>query len=143
MKVNTNHAVYKEHDAACSQPQLILMIYDGAIRYTKEAAEHMQAKRWAEKGIAIDSAFACIAELRRALNMRDGGDVAESLDKMYDFLCTKLTIGNLEKDIDQFNQIVKCLEVLRGAWQDAFDQMKRDGQFAESKLPETYAVSVP
>jgi flagellar secretion chaperone FliS len=140
MKINTNHAVYKEHDATCSQAQLVLMIYDAAIRYTREAANLMMANRWAEKGKAVESAHECLAELRRSLNTKEGGEVAASLDKMYDLLSTKLLYGNVTKDVDQFYQIVKSLETLRDAWKESFDRLKQEGYFAESKMPETYAV---
>jgi flagellar protein FliS len=136
MKANSSHTAYKQQDAACSQPQLILMIYDAAIRFTREAAAHLAAGRWAEKGQAVESAYECIAELRRALNLKEGGEVAVSLDRMYDFLSTKLALGNAGKDPAQFQQITASLEILREAWQDAFEQLKREGHFAESTAQE-------
>jgi flagellar secretion chaperone FliS len=134
MKLNSSHAVYKQADVACSQSQLVLMLYDAAIRYTREAAEHLRAQRWAEKGQAVDAAFECLAELRRGLDLIQGGEVARSLDRLYDFLATKLSFGNVQRDAGQFDQIVTSLESLRTAWCELFERLRREGKLAEASL---------
>ena len=75
MKLNSGHSLYQQADVACSTPQLTLMLYDGAIRYIREAVEHLRAGRLAEKGKAVESAFECILELRRGLDRTDGGEM--------------------------------------------------------------------
>jgi flagellar secretion chaperone FliS len=132
MKMNSTHSLYKQADVSCSQTQLVLMLYDGAIRYTREAAEHLRAQRWAEKGVAVEAAFECLAELRRGLNMNDGGEAATSLDRMYDFLSTKLTVGNAMRDADQFEQVTQSLTTLREAWIQLFEKLRAEGKLAET-----------
>jgi flagellar secretion chaperone FliS len=131
MKINSTHALYKEVDVSCSQTQLVLMLFDGAIRYTREAADHLRAQRWAEKGIAVDSALECVAELRRGLDLKNGGEAASSLDRMYDFLSTKLSVGNVTRDAGQFEQVVESLNSLREAWRDLFERLRVEGKLAD------------
>jgi flagellar protein FliS len=132
MKLNSEHTLYKQADVACSPPQLTLMLYDGAIRYLREAIEHLRAGRFAEKGKAIESAFECVLELRRGLNRSDGGETVEMLDRTYDMLGTKLTFGNASRDIAQLEQVVRSLESLREAWIQLFDRLRAEGKLAQT-----------
>jgi flagellar protein FliS len=132
MKLNTGHTLYKQADVACSPPQLTLMLYDGAIRYIREAVEHLRAGRLAEKGQAVESAFECLLELRRGLNRSDGGEMVETLDRTYDVLCTKLTIGNASRDVGQLEQVVRSLESLRAAWVQLFDRLRGEGKLTQT-----------
>lgn len=128
MKLNSTHSIYKQADVACSRPQLLLMLLDAASRYTREAAEHMRAQRWAEKGVAVEAAFQCLSELRNGLDHTEGGEAAVSLDRMYDFLITKLTVGNAAKDAAMFDQVVEAIQTLRQAWQELFSRLRAEGK---------------
>lgn len=132
MKLNSEHALYKQADVACSTPQLTLMLYDGAIRFVREAIDHIQAGRWPEKGRAVESAFECISELRRGLNREEGGEMVDTLDRMYDMLSTKLTLGNASRDIGQFEQVIRSLQSLRTAWSELFDRLRVDGKLKQT-----------
>ncbi|HEY3295792.1 MAG TPA: flagellar export chaperone FliS [bacterium] len=128
MKLNSTHTIYKEADVACSRPQLVLMLLDAAGRYSREAASHLRAERWAEKGQAVDAAFECLAELRKGLDMTAGGEAAANLDQMYDFLITKLTIGNASRDAAQFDQVAQAVQTLRDAWEQLFERLRAEGK---------------
>ncbi|MBK6766369.1 MAG: flagellar export chaperone FliS [bacterium] len=130
MKVAPSFTTYRSMDAACSAPQLVLMLCDGAIRYTREAAEHMHANRFAEKGKAIESAIECIGELRKTLNLADNTEIVRQLDQTYSFLATKLCIGNSSRDISQLHQVADALVQVRTGWDGLFQKLR-----AEGKLP--------
>lgn len=115
-------------DAACSTPQLVLMLCDGAIRYTREAAEHMHANHYAEKGQAIESAIECIGELRKTLNLSDNTDIVRQLDQTYSFLATKLCIGNSSRDISQLHQVADALVQVRAGWDGLFQKLREEGK---------------
>ena len=132
MKLNNGHTLYKQADVACSSPQLTLMLYDGAIRYIREAVEHLRAGRLAEKGTAVESAFECLLELRGGLNRAQGGEMVETLDRTYDMLCTKLTVGNAERDTGQLEQVIRSLESLRAAWIQLFDRLRGEGKLTQT-----------
>jgi flagellar secretion chaperone FliS len=133
MKINSTHNVYKQADVSCGTPQLVIMLYDGAIRYLKEASTHLRAGRMGEKGKAVDAAMECISELRCGLNRDAGGDAAQTLDRMYDFLSTKIVVGNAERNPEQFDQVVRSLESLRQAWIELFDRLRVEGKLSEEK----------
>jgi flagellar protein FliS len=132
MKVAPNFTTYRAMDAACSTPQLVLMLCDGAIRYTREAADHMHNNRWSEKGVAIESAIECIGELRKTLNVAEASDIVKQLDRTYSFLSTKLIIGNTRRDISQLHQVADALSQIRSGWADLFDRLKTEGALTPS-----------
>jgi flagellar protein FliS len=121
-------------DAACSTPQLVLMLCDGAIRYTREAADHMHANRWSEKGAAIESAIECIGELRKTLNVAEATDIVRQLDRTYSFLSTKLMIGNTRRDISQLHQVADALLQIRAGWAELFDKLKSEGALPSATM---------
>ncbi|MBK6909511.1 MAG: flagellar export chaperone FliS [bacterium] len=127
MKVAPNFSTYRVMDAACSTPQLVLMLCDGAIRYTREAADHMHHNRWTEKGQAIESAIECIGELRKTLNLSESSEIVRQLDNTYSFLSTKLTIGNAKRDISQLHQVADALAQIRTGWAELFERLKAQG----------------
>ncbi|MCB1059324.1 MAG: flagellar export chaperone FliS [Calditrichaeota bacterium] len=127
MKVAPNFSTYRTMDAACSTPQLVLMLCDGAIRYTREAADHMHNNRWSEKGAAIESAIECIGELRKTLNVAEATEIVRQLDQTYSFLSTKLMIGNTRRDISQLLQVADALSQIRSGWAELFDKLKTEG----------------
>lgn len=134
MKVAPNFSTYRSMDVACSTPQLVLMLCDGAIRYTREAAEHMHENRWSEKGVAIESAIECIGELRKTLNATENSDIVKQLDRTYSFLSTKLIIGNTRRDISQLHQVADALAQIRSGWADLFDKLKSEGAMPTASM---------
>jgi flagellar secretion chaperone FliS len=132
MKLDSSHTLYKQADAACSPSQLVLMLCDGVARYAHEAADHLRAERWPEKGKAVDAAYECLVQLRRGLDLAAGGESARSIDRMYDFLSTKLSLGNAARDPDQLDQVAATMHELRETWQQLFDRLKAEGKLVES-----------
>jgi flagellar protein FliS len=130
MKLNSSHTLYKQVDVACSAPQLVLMLLDAAGRYTREAAEHLRAQRWQEKGQAVESALECLGQLRQGLDVTSGGESAIAVDRMYDFLKTKLTVGNVTRDAAQFDQVAEAIQGLRQTWEDLFERLRAEGKLA-------------
>jgi flagellar protein FliS len=102
------------------QKQLILMVYDAAARFCREARGAMTRGDVHHKGKAIQRAYDCIAELRRSLNLEAGGEVAENLNKLYAFLGHQLTIANLNDDTEVMDSVITVLTDLRGTWAEAF-----------------------
>ena len=134
MKLNSTHTIYKEADVSCSRPQLVLMLLDAAGRYTREAADHLRAEHWAEKGYAVDAAFECLSELRYGLDHESGGEAAAALDRMYDFLITKLTLGNAARDPEQFDQVAQAIQTLRQSWEELFERLRTEGKLKSERV---------
>ncbi len=121
---------YTEYEAVqfntAGQPQLILMTYDGAIRFAKEARKRILVDDAQGKGLCIDRAFAAIAELRNSLNLGEGRDVAQSLNNLYFYLTKQLSKANLENSTEPLDVVIEILTGLREAWDELFNKLKVD-----------------
>ncbi len=104
------------------QKKLILMVYDAATRFCREAREAILSGNVRSKGLAIQKAYDAIAELRKSLNMERGKEVAESLNKLYAFLGHQLTLANLNNDTEVLDSVITVLNDMRDTWVTAFEK---------------------
>ena len=79
-------AYFQTQVQTTSQGQLLLMLYDGAIKFLKQAKTKIQERNYAQKGILISKAIDVISELDSSLNPEKGGDLATNLHNLY-FFC--------------------------------------------------------
>lgn len=103
---------------SASPHRLIIMLYEGAIKAVTLAKIHMQSGAIAEKGAAISKAIAIIEEgLRLSLDKEKGGELAENLDALYDYLAMQLLDANINNRIEQLDQVNRLLNDLKDAWE--------------------------
>ena len=74
--------------------ELVVMLYDGAIRFVEQAAEAMDRRDMPAKAEAMSRSFAILAELQNTLNVRDGGEVARQLDALYAHMHDRLVASS-------------------------------------------------
>jgi flagellar protein FliS len=134
MKLNTSHSIYRQLDTQCSSPQLVLLLCDGAVRFIREAKDHLIKEAWEKKGQAVESALDCIAELRKLLDFEHGGEVAHNIDRAYNTLSTKLTLGNLARDPQQFEQVADSLTTIRESWSELFRKLAAEGKLRDRDI---------
>lgn len=116
-----NHAhannVYRNNQVTTApQKKLIVMLYDGAIRNLKLAKMAMEEKEIAKINEHLIKAQNIVMELMTTLNFEAGGEIAQNLYQLYDYMYRKLVRANINKDIDAINEVQKYMEELRDAW---------------------------
>jgi flagellar protein FliS len=108
---------YHTNDISTStQGQLILMLYDGALQAVNQAIQCMSRKEIAEQSRHILKAQDIINELSSALDMKQGGEVAKTLNQLYQFVLNQLIQANITSDTLYLESIIKVLTPLRDAW---------------------------
>jgi flagellar protein FliS len=107
-----------------SKEELILMLYNGAIKYTKTAIELLQDKKVPEASKNICRAQAIIVELLNSLNFEVGGEIAKNLEYLYAVMVDNLTVANFEHKTEPLELNVKILEKLQFAWEGVLQQLK-------------------
>ncbi len=96
--------------------ELVVMLYDGALRFCTEARDAITAKDVARRGRAISRAMAIVSELHCTLNMDEGGEVAQSLDKLYGFVRDRLMDASVRQDVRPLDEAIRVLTTLREGW---------------------------
>jgi len=104
------------------QQKLILMVYDAAERFCREAQTAMRNGDVTGKGRSIQKAYEAISELRKSLDRERGQEIAKSLNKLYSFLCRQLTVANLRNDIEVLDTVITVLTDLRATWVQVFEK---------------------
>jgi flagellar protein FliS len=107
---------YTEATVMTASPErLVVMLYDGAIRFLHQSAVAMRSDQLELSRARLSRAEAIIDELNVALDM-NCGEVAESLRSIYNFCKRHLIDANLRRDADSIDQVRDLLKDLRGAW---------------------------
>lgn len=97
--------------------RLILMLFDGAITAISLARIHMQGNEIAQKGLAISKAINLISNgLATSLDKESGGELAERLAALYDYMVQRLLFANLKNSIPALDEVQDLLTSLREAW---------------------------
>lgn len=103
---------------AASPHKLIVMLFEGAIKSISLAKIHMENCATAEKGAAISKAIAIIEEgLRLSLDKEKGGELAENLDALYDYMARQLLEANIHNKLEPLDVVLKLLVDIKEAWE--------------------------
>ncbi|WP_265948202.1 flagellar export chaperone FliS [Dechloromonas sp. A34] len=97
--------------------RLILMLFDGAIAAVSLARIHMEAGQIPQKGAAISKAIDLVSNgLQASLDMESGGDLAERLAALYEYMTQRLLFANLKNSVAALDEVSELLTSLREAW---------------------------
>ncbi|MBT9496148.1 MULTISPECIES: flagellar export chaperone FliS [Zoogloea] len=99
--------------------KLILMLFEGAILQIGTAAAALENKNVPAKGLAISKAIEIITNgLKVSLDFEAGGDLAQRLGALYDYMSQRLLYANLHNSRPAMDEVVKLLTELKGAWEE-------------------------
>ena len=117
----SNLAAYQSAAAhggvAASDPhRLIVMLMDGALERIATARGCMQRGDTAEKARLLTRAVSIIGELRSSLDMKAGGQIAENLGELYDYMCRRLLKATSENRVEMLDEVNGLLQQIRSAW---------------------------
>ena len=101
-----------------NQQQLIVMAYDGILRFLLKAKEHMACGEIEDKHNTLVRARAIVEELASTLNMEDGGVIAENLWNLYAFFMRKISEANITGDASHIDDIYLSIKELRDGWSE-------------------------
>ncbi len=104
-----------------SQGQLLVLLYDGGIKYLTQAKEKIATRDVKAKGNLISRALDVINELDGSLNMDKGGSLAENLHKLYFYCSTRLLLANIRLDPALIDEVIQILSGLRSAYAEILD----------------------
>jgi len=95
---------------------LIQMLINGAIERLNIAKMHMQQNNIALKGENISSAISIIDGLRSSLDMKKGGEIAQNLEALYDYMQRQLLASNMSDKVENIDEVLALLNEIRAGW---------------------------
>lgn len=118
---------------SASREKILLMLYEGAIKFTKLALKGIEEKKIADRGINIGRAFDIIMELNNTLDHKVGGPVAVQLEQLYMFMMEQYTKSNITGDPEPLKTNLKLLQTLYDGWVQAVEKLKKENEHADKK----------
>ena len=103
---------------SASPMELVIMLYDGAIRFLGESREASGKGDRRGRAKGISKALAIIAELQSTLNMDEGAEVARELDRLYTYASERLLDASVKRDDSAIDEVRKLLGTVRAGWAD-------------------------
>ena len=113
---------------SASREQILLMLYEGAIKFTKLAIQAAEANNIADRGKNIMRAYDIVVELQVSLDHKVGGDLAKQLDQLYVYMLDQYTKANVRGDISALQSCLKVLNNLYDGWKLAVEKMKKENE---------------
>ena len=96
--------------------RLVVMLYEGAIKFLKKAVQELENKNYEAKGNYINKAKDIINELNAVLDMDANPEMAMNLRKLYLFMGRQLSEANIKKDAQMISEVITLLEELNQGW---------------------------
>lgn len=110
---------------AASPEQLIVMLYEGAISAMYAAKAALGDGNLAARGAALSKAIAIVDEgLRGSLNLEAGGEIAQNLSNLYEYISNRLLYANLKAHEASVDEALKLMTDLRQAWEQVSHSAK-------------------
>ncbi|MBL8073602.1 MAG: flagellar export chaperone FliS [Nitrospira sp.] len=104
--------------------QLVVLLYDGAIQSLEIAKREIRAKNIREKARHLGRAIAIIGELNSVLDLEQGGEIARSLRRLYDYMLMEMVEANARNNEQKLEGPLRCLSTLREAWREVANQQQ-------------------
>ncbi|MCF6178000.1 MAG: flagellar export chaperone FliS [Geopsychrobacter sp.] len=120
---------YQNNQILTASPeQILIMLYDGAIRFVRQARQEIEGGNLGAKSTAVGKALAIITEFTNTLDYEVGGEIALDLRDLYTFMVGELVAVNARSDVEKLDSVENILCELREAWVEAARITAREKQ---------------
>jgi len=122
MRPANQYQAYRQTSTLTAPPgRIILMLYDGALRYLDAAVVGLTLDDPAESNMKVSNnllkAQQIFRELDHVLDLDQGGELASTLSRLYDYFDRRIQNSNLTKTRDGIDEVTGLLTELRDSWQ--------------------------
>ena len=138
---NNPYKAYQKTQVTTASPEkILLLLYEGAIKFCKLAIVKMREKNISEKGKYISKALAIISELMNTLDHEVGGQLAADLENLYMFMMDKLIEGNMNNKVEDIEAVERLLVTLFQGWKDVVNNPRPDGIPSAQLQPDLHSM---
>lgn len=135
MSLPNPYAQYRQNSVETATPtRLVVMLYDGAIRFLSQALPAMREKKYDQQSLLIGKAQSIIAYLRDTLDWEVGKAFSKSLDSIYAALQVSLNEASIYDKPELVEQAIGALRELREAWAEVDRQCQANKAMGSREL---------
>jgi len=121
VSANAYQVYRKTQVSTASQGELLIMLFDGAIKFAGQAKELIEQRNYEAANEKLIRTQDIVHELISSLNL-DTGEIAQSLYQLYRYMYDRLVEANLQKKTDPLQEVLHMLAELRDTWRQVVDQ---------------------
>lgn len=114
---------YETQIKTATPEELTLMLYNGCIRFLKQAQMSIANKDYKSKNLYITKAINIIDELQVTLDMKY--DISQNLASLYEFFKQRLVLASMRLDQDVLQEVIDMVTDLRDTWHEAIKMVKQ------------------
>ncbi len=107
-----------------SRGQILIALYETAIRNARQGAAAIRAKNVVQKGRDLQRASAIVSELASTLDREVAPELCDSLEQLYFYMQRRISQANALLDADAADEVARLLETLKDAWVQAVAQVE-------------------
>ena len=120
-----NLKAYQKAQVGTSKEKLLLMLYDGAIKFAETAKKAIEDGNVKVKGESVNNALAIVHELMNTLNHKVNPELCANLESLYLFISDELSDANINCDVAKIDSAVKILKTIREGFKDAAKSLQK------------------
>lgn len=121
MAATANKRYQQVNVETASQGKLIVMLFSGAVQRADKALKGIESGELENVHNHLVRAQDIIGELRGALNM-EAGEIADNLDRIYEYFQHLLIKANVRKDPEPLTTAIELMSLMRDTWAELFAQ---------------------
>ena len=111
---------------SASQEQLMLMLYDGAVRFLSLAVQAIENGIIDKRAYYINKASAIVTEFTVTLDRSQNPQLADNLEALYSYMLRRMLQANLRNDPAPLLEVRQFLSELRATWAQAIEINKQE-----------------
>lgn len=110
-----------------SPHRLVQMLMEGFLERIAVAKGNIDRKEIAKKGENISRAIAIVNGLQASLNTEAGGELAENLNNLYDYMSLRLVAANSNNDVGILDEVAGLMQQIKSGWDSIPDEYRTSG----------------
>lgn len=124
MAMTNPYQQYQQNQVNMASPaELTLMLYDGIVKFTKQAKMYIDEKNVEKANNSIIRAQAILTELISTLDMNY--DISKNLYSLYDYMNRRLIDANISKDKAALDEVQGLAEEFKATWTEVVKQVRK------------------
>ncbi len=144
MKANHPVSRYQEVEVRTATPtELVVLMYDSAIAGLQQAREAIRSGNISRRVHSLNKVSSIVTELQATLNFEAGGEIAQSLDRLYAYIRNQIFLANLHQDSAPLEEVGRLMTSLRSAWVEVVQAETKQAQSARVSIPSTSCTPAP
>lgn len=134
MTPRNGYGIYQRAKENNSEIEQLLMLYDGAITFLRQAIQAIKEENYQERWNLINRVCAIVSGLAECLDFEEGKETATALQEFYSSIDARLISVHHNNRIDICETVIGELVGMRDAWRDVAKQMKEIEKSSEAVI---------